>query len=312
MKNARCCSRAPFTRDSRSKKIYCKQHFSELIETRVRKTINRYKMLEKSDHVALGYSGGKDSTVLLHILVGLRKRFSNFKLTAITIDEGIKGYRDDCLPLTKKVTRDYNIDHVIVSFKELYGSTLDNFVLSNKAKNNSTSACAMCGILRRRAINYGTRLVNATKIATAHNLDDEAQTIIMNMLRGDTRKFTRLLRTPIKKYEEFIPRIRPFVRITEPEIVLYAKANELEYHSYPCPYAYSAMRNDIRDFLSEMEEKRPSTLTNIVNLHDSLLGMIPSHNKKEVETHFCEKCGEISNSKICPVCKLIDGLDKKE
>ncbi|MHA1972349.1 MAG: TIGR00269 family protein [Candidatus Hodarchaeales archaeon] len=312
MKNSSCCTKPPFMHDSRTKKTYCKQHFTELIENRVKKAIKRYNMIEKSDHIALGYSGGKDSTVLLHILTKLNKPFSKVKITAVTVDEGIKGYRDESIPLTKKVTQDYNVNHVIVSFKELYGSTLDDFVLSNKEKNSSTSACAICGILRRRAINYGAKSVNATKIATAHNLDDEAQTILMNMLRGDSRKFIRLLRTPVKKYEKFIPRIRPFVMITEPEIVLYAKANNLSYHSYPCPYAYSAMRNDIREFLSEMEEKRPSTLINIVNLHDSIIGMIPDQNKKEVKTHYCEKCGEITNSKICPVCKLIENHNKND
>ncbi len=304
----KCCDNSSFTRDSRSKKIYCKSHFSELIENRVRKAINRYNMLESQDHIGLGYSGGKDSTVLLYILFKLKNRFPNCNITAITVDEGIEGYRDACIELTQRFTKHYQIPHVIISFHEIYGANLDEIVKRSKEQGITLSACAICGIFRRRALNLAARRVNATKIATAHNLDDEAQSILMNMLRGDARKFIRLHRVPIKKYKSLCPRIRPFVHITEPEIVLYAIAQKIKFHSYPCPYASSAMRNDIRTFLSEMEEKRPSALLNIVKLHDSLLEYFPQDSNLD-PPFYCEKCGEISTHRICPVCLLMEKLN---
>jgi uncharacterized protein (TIGR00269 family) len=307
MSFADCCTNQPFTRDPRSRKLYCKKHFTELIEQRVRKTINRYKMLNRFDHIGLGYSGGKDSTMLLYILNKIVERFPNCKITALTIDEGIEGYRDGCLELTKKITHSNNINHLIVSFKEIYGASLDEIVEESGARKHSLSPCSLCGILRRRALNHAARRANVTKIATAHNLDDEAQSIIMNMLRGDSSKFIRHSREPVLKYQILKPRIRPLVRITEPEIVLYTFANDLEYHSITCPYAPSAMRNDIRAFLSEIERKRPSTLINIVNLHDTLTKYFP--HKSNLEPPFkCEICGEVSTHKKCSVCQLFDEL----
>ncbi|MFX1285167.1 MAG: TIGR00269 family protein [Promethearchaeota archaeon] len=307
MSQINCCKNIPFTRDLQSKKTYCKKHFTDLIEDRVRKTINQYNMLNRDDHIGLGYSGGKDSTVLLNILFKFKKRFSQCNLTALTIDEGIKGYRDECLELTRKITEKYHIPHVIISFKDIYGVTLDQIVEKSLSKKHALSACSICGILRRRALNYAARRINATKIATAHNLDDEAQSILLNLLRGDSNKFIRFSRFPIQKFQTLIPRIRPFVRISEPEIVLYAYAKDLEYHSYPCPYAFSAMRNNIRTFLSEMEEKRPSTLRNIVNLHDSVSQYFPQVHKLEAP-FLCQNCGEVSTHEICPICKLLDDL----
>ncbi|MHA2244921.1 MAG: TIGR00269 family protein [Candidatus Hodarchaeales archaeon] len=307
MSQTNCCQNPPFTRDLRSKKVFCKTHFTELIENRVRKTIKRYNMLNREDHIGLGYSGGKDSTILLNILSKFQKRFPHCTLTALTIDEGIKGYRDGCLELTRKFTNKYQIPHVIMSFKNIYGATLDQIIEESRSKKHTLSACSICGILRRRALNYAARRVNATKIATAHNLDDESQSILMNLLRGDSTKFIRLSRFPIQKFQTFLPRIRPFVSVTEPEIVLYAYAKDLEYHSYPCPYASSAMRNDIRTFLSEMERKRPNTLRNIVNLHDSISHFFPQ--VANIEPPFlCQKCGEVSTHKICPICQLLDNL----
>lgn len=307
--SSHCCNNPPFTKSIQSQKVLCKYHFTEMIEKRVRRSINKYNMLEKEDHIGIGYSGGKDSVVLLHILSTLLKKYPNSKLTAITVDEGIKGYRDECLSLTRRITEDYQINHMIISFKDLYGITLDQIINISQKKGFSLSACAMCGILRRRAINHAGKEIGVSKIATAHNLDDEAQSILLNILRGDSKKFIRLSRTPIQKYKDFIPRIRPFVRITEPEIVLYAQAKLLRYHSYPCPYAYSAMRNDIRGFLSEMERIRPYTLINIVNLHDKVLDLIPKQNELTDPPKKCEICGEVSNRQLCPVCKLFEDLE---
>jgi uncharacterized protein (TIGR00269 family) len=294
-----------------TKKYLCRQHFIELFEQRVKKSINKYKMLNKFDHIGLGYSGGKDSSVLLHILSKvILKRYSKNQITLITVDEGIKGYREGFLELTKKNSSKYNFTHKIVSFVDLYGATLDEIIDKSSKTGSSLSACAICGILRRRALNYGSQMAKVTKIATAHNLDDESQSIIMNLLRGDTGRFKRIIRTPIKKFPSLIPRIRPFVRISEPEIVLYAHANDLEYHAVPCPYAYTAMRNDIRRFLSEMEKKRPSTLINIVNVHDSLSQYFDSSEVTST-TYFCRVCKELTTQKICPVCQLFDTIGLK-
>lgn len=307
MPQIKCCGSPPFTKDFHSKKVYCKTHFGELIENRVRRAINRYGMLNKDDHIALGYSGGKDSIALLNILYKLLKRFSYCELTAITIDEGIKGYRDECLKLTQKMTEKYQIPHIIMSFKSIYGASLDQIVEESRSKKQTLSECSICGILRRRALNYGARHVSATKIATAHNLDDETQSIMMNLLRGDYKKFIRLSRFPVHKFQSLIPRIRPFVGVTEPEIVLYAYAKDLEYHSFPCPYATSAMRNDIRTFLSMMERKRPSTLRNVLNLHDSIIQAFPQPVSLE-PPFLCKKCGEVSTHDVCPICQLLDNL----
>jgi uncharacterized protein (TIGR00269 family) len=274
----------------------------ELIENRVRRAINHYGMLKKDDHIALGYSGGKDSAVLLNILYKFLERFPRCEMTAITIDD-----RDGCLKLTQKIVLKYQIPHEILSFKSIYGASLDQIVEESYSKKQSLSACSICGILRRRALNYGARRVNATKIATAHNLDDEAQSIMLNLIRGDYNKFIRLSRFPVTKFQTLIPRIRPFVGVTEPELVLYAYAKDLEYHSFPCPYASSAMRNDIRTFLSMMERKRPSTLRNILNLHDSLIQTHPKPINLESPL-LCKKCGEVSNHDLCPICRLLDDL----
>ncbi len=307
MLSADCCKNPSFTRDPITKKTFCKIHFTLFIEKKVRKAIKRYKMLEKGDIIGIAYSGGKDSAMLLHILYKLQKHFPQFKMVAITIDEGIKGYRDGCIELTKEITKKYQVEHHILNFKDIYGASLDQIIEKNYNNRHSLLPCSICGILRRRAINIAARQINLTKIATAHNLNDEAQSILMNLLRGDSKKFIRYLRKPFKKYSSLKPRIRPLVLVTEPEIVRYTHANDLKYHSIPCPYAHTAMRNDIRNFLSEMEIRRPSTLTNIINLHDTIAEFFPQPSPLE-PPFLCEACGEITTHHLCPVCQLLENI----
>ena len=303
-----CCEKIPFTKDPRSEKIFCTTHFSQLIEKRVSKAIRKYKMIEGDEHIGLGFSGGKDSTVLLHIFSKIKRHYKKVKMTLITVDEEIAGYREGCTDIVKASARKYQFKSLAVPFSALYGVSLD-FIVKESAKHNiSLSPCALCGILRRRAINYGAKIAGVSKVATAHNLDDEAQSIIMNLMRGDSKKFIRYSRQPIQRFSSLPPRIRPLVTITEPEIVLYAYANKLKYHSVPCPYASSAMRNDIRDFLFKMEKKRPSTLINIVNLHDSIEPYFKK-GQRELETFFCERCNEVTTHPLCPVCQLLEKLD---
>jgi tRNA(Ile)-lysidine synthase TilS/MesJ len=85
-------------------------------------------MLNFNDHLAVAVSGGKDSLSLLYIMAKLRKYRPKTTLTAVTVDEGIKGYRDEALEIAAKTCRELEVPHHIVSFKDLYGFTLDEVI----------------------------------------------------------------------------------------------------------------------------------------------------------------------------------------
>lgn len=85
---------------------YCSGCFREAIEERFRKTVIRHKMLEYNDHVAVAVSGGKDSLTLLNLLMKLEGRFPRTTVTAVSVDEGIDGYRDEALDLAARLAID--------------------------------------------------------------------------------------------------------------------------------------------------------------------------------------------------------------
>ena len=98
------------------------------------------------EKVAMGASGGKDSTVLMHVMSTLNQRYNyGLNLELVSVDEGISGYRDDSLETVKLNSSTYNLPLTIVSYKDLYGWTMDEIVKVIGLTNN----CTFCGVFRR-------------------------------------------------------------------------------------------------------------------------------------------------------------------
>jgi uncharacterized protein (TIGR00269 family) len=262
-------------------------------------------MLDFDDRLAVAVSGGKDSLSLLHILAKLRKYRPKTTLVAVTVDEGIKGYRDEALDIAVENCKNLDVPIHIVSFKELFGLTLDELLTKAREKGQTElTSCAYCGVLRRRAMNIGARQVNATKIATAHTLDDESQTVLMNILRGDTVRLTKEKPVTTQVHPMLVRKIKPFWEIPENESALYAYVKKIPFQDTPCPYASEALRNEIRAMLNRMEEKHAGTKFTVARTMDRLRPALEQITTKE-EFKLCRECGEPSAQELCKTCEML-------
>ncbi len=271
----------------------------------MRATITRYRMLNFDDHLAVAVSGGKDSLSLLHILAKLKRYRPKTTLTAVTVDEGIVGYRNEALAAAADNCLQLEILHHIVSFKDLYGFTLDEIVQKTRSRGQTTlTACAYCGVLRRKAINIGARQVNANKVATAHTLDDEAQTVLMNIFRGDITRLEKEKPVTSKVHPLFVQKIKPFCEIPENESALYAYVKKIRFQDTPCPYAAEALRNDMRFMLNRMEAKHAGTKFTLLKAIDRLRPALEETVAKE-EFRSCIECGEPSAANLCKTCEML-------
>lgn len=123
----------------------------------------------------------------------------------LSIDEGIVGYRDDSLETVKSNEKTYKLLLTILSYKELYGWTMDEIVKEIGQTNN----CTFCGVFRRQALERGALLLGCNKIALGHNADDIAETVLLNVLRGDHNRLGTSVE-PMTGDDSGIPRIKPF------------------------------------------------------------------------------------------------------
>ncbi len=277
------------------------------VENKVRATISKYQMFKMNDRIVVAVSGGKDSISLLHILSKIETDFPKTALYAVTVDEGIKGYRDEAIKIAEKSCSQLGIEHLIVSFKNIFGYTLDEIV--KKTCKGKLTACTYCGVLRRRSLNIAARKVGANKIATAHTLDDEIQTFFLNIIRGDVSRIVRS--SLISKHSNMVPRVRPFCEILERESALYAYMKHVQFQEMPCPYAGEALRNDVRNMVNRLEEKHPSMKYTIYRSMEKIRRIMET-TIKESFLKECENCGEPTNAILCQTCQLIQTLEMQQ
>ncbi|MFN3909687.1 MAG: TIGR00269 family protein [Candidatus Anstonellaceae archaeon] len=301
IKCLKCKEDAIIVADNKTKP-YCQNHFLDYFEKKVFHTIREYRMIKKDEHIAVALSGGKDSTTLLYILKKLQEQFP-FKLSAIFLDEGIKGYRDKAYEQAKKTAKKLKVPLYRFSFDKEYGTTIDKIV----KKKNRFGSCSYCGVFRRDLLNKAAKKIKASKLAVGHNLDDAVQTIILNLIRNEPHRLMRFGPNIKNVNNEFITRIQPLIKIAEIEVATYALINDLNMHFHDCPYAQQAMRQLVREIVNQIEDKYPGTKIRIFRFLETLQMEYKRKNEPKAIGR-CAKCDQVSSSKICSKCKLLEQL----
>ncbi|UCC33241.1 MAG: TIGR00269 family protein [Candidatus Bathyarchaeota archaeon] len=303
------CSRkeAAYTRHYSGEKL-CGRCFSKSIEAKVQTTISKYEMLEHDDKIVLAISGGKDSVTLLHILAKFERTFPQASLSAIIVDEGIRGYRDEAMMIAEGNCRRLGVEYRVVSFKSMYGLELDEIVKRIRQKEDGKlTPCSYCGVLRRKAINTAAREEGADKLATAHSLDDETQTMILNIIHGDPLRTARVKPALPVIHPKLVQRVKPLCEVLEREVAFYAYLKKIEFQSIACPYAGTALRSDVRDMLNRMEQKHPGTKYTIFRSMERIRPALEAVTKQE-ELQECKICGEPTLGEICRSCQMLNEL----
>ena len=298
MNNLRCskCDDAAVARSSRSLELVCKGHFIQAFEDEVRETLKAGRMIEDGDRIAVALSGGKDSVALLCIL---RKILAGeaVELFAITIDEGIKGYREDTIGSARRISQELGVELKMISFRDEFGSDLDRI-----AKGRDQAPCTFCGVLRKSALNRAARDLGATKLATGHNLDDEAQSVMMNYPKGDIERLFRL--SPERPLPGLVPRIKPLRHIPEKEVALYGILVGFYPEAPECPYAHSSLRFEIRRMMNSLERDHPGTKRSVLKGFERILKSAEDR-PAMAPLSFCRICGEPTFGDLCRACHLL-------
>jgi len=284
--------------------LLCDRCMIKSVERRFRKSINENKLISPGERIAVAVSGGKDSVACMHLLAHYCKE-KNCELVAVTVDEGIKGYREESLPIARENAEALGVAHHLISFKKAFGSSLDSMTKLAIKKRTGLNPCTYCGVLRRSVLNQAAKELEANKLATGHNLDDEAQTIMLNYIRADLSRLYRL-GPSYSPRKGFVPRIKPLREIPEKEIALYTLLKKINVHLGVCPYA-SGIHTEIRDFLNKLETNHPNskfmTLRMFEQIKPHLKVAVP-----EFEMRKCENCGEPTSTKLCKTCDLLRGI----
>lgn len=279
----------------------CGKHLKESIEKRVRSEIRKQMSLgNEHTKIAVAISGGKDSSVVLYLLNKILKERRNTEIVAVTVDEGIEGYRNNGLESASRLCSNLGIEHRVLSFEQEYSTTLDTIVENDP----ETIPCSHCGPMRRTVMNKLAEEVNADYLVLGINLDDYTQSVLMNVVRGDYDRMLRMAPHDTEK-EGLVRRALPLIRIPEKEVLLYAILSGIEYDSGWCPYFKRAQRNSFREAVEKFEEEFPGSRFAILNFAEKLRA---AGVQQEVKMKKCRICGNPSSSDICPVCRKLSAV----
>lgn len=281
-------------------KPFCKVHFFEDVESRVLETIREERLVEPGDKVLVACSGGKDSVLLLRVL----SKFFPGQVVALLVDEGIEGYRSDTVKFFLRFVKEWGVPFVIKSFREEFGSSMDENV-----KRVSVSPCYVCGVFRRSVINRVARELGCSKVATGHNLDDEVQTVLMNLFMGDVLRQARLgFSTGVVVHDKFVKRVKPLRRVLEKESLAYSLLMGWGLSFVECPYSRHAFRLFVAELLNEFESKHKGSKVGLLRNFDFLKRFIDVSVVGGVSLGECVACGEPCSGSLCKKCKLLEVL----
>ncbi|MFQ5920419.1 MAG: TIGR00269 family protein [Nitrososphaerales archaeon] len=295
----RCSAKAAYRR-AYSGESLCARCFSGSLQEKVARTISKYSMVKYGDRIAVAVSGGKDSLSLLQMMKNLGEKHGS-SLCAVTIDEGIEGYRDESLDIVRSFASRLKVETKILSYRELFGASLEESL--DLRKGRKMSSCSVCGTFRRRAIDIAAESVNANVVATAHNLDDFLQTFLINIFAGDVDRIGWTHPEPVE-YANGLRKIKPLTEIYEHEIAFYALVNEIPFQAEECPHMNEGIRTQIREFLNGLEKEHAGIKYNAFNTAVKVAKRLRDSAGRE-RGGKCLLCGRDSSNEICSVCSMM-------
>lgn len=295
----------------KDKSKVCKECFYEGFENDIHNLITTTKMFERGTKVGIGISGGKDSTVLAYVLDKLNKKYDyGLTLVLLCVDEGIKGYRDHSIETVFINQKELGLPLKLISYQELFGLTMDEVVQKIGKKGN----CTYCGVFRRQALEEAARCTGVDCIVTGHNADDMAETVLLNLLRGDISRIKRCTKSKTNSQSDSnlenqylsLSRCKPFKYSYQKEIVFYAYFKKLPYFTTECTYAPQASRGDVRMLIKDLEKIDSQIIYNIIKAGEEF----ECQNENNTEVFRCKTCNHptSSSNRICSACLMIERL----
>ena len=295
----------------------CEEHFLRSVERRVRRRIREDGLVpdgatpEEPVTWLIGLSGGKDSAVLADVLHDTFERDPRIELVALTAHEGIEGYRDESLAACERLVADLGIRHEVVTYAEEFDVAMDDVAESDPL---DMAPCAYCGVFRRDVLSRYADRFDADLLLTGHNLDDEAETALMNVLEGDLAQVAKHFDASLGPLAErndsgFVPRAKPLRDVPEKEVALYAHLRDLPVHFAECPHADRSFRGKIQELLLELEENHPGTRHSILSGYEELAALAADeYREDDPDVGECDRCGAPTSREVCRKCGLLDAM----
>ncbi len=209
---------------------------------KMRRASREFGLIEEGDRIAVGLSGGKDSTLLLYAMVVLQRTLPcNFSIHAVSLDLGWGNDYTEMIAFCERL----NVPLTIIP------SEVGPLIFEERKEKNP---CSLCARMRRGAINNWAHDHHCNKVALGHHMDDVIETLLMSLFY-EGRIHTFAPRSYLTRSEVTV--IRPLVYVNENDIIHIGRKLNLPVIINKCPADGHTTRSDIKDLLSSLSNNNP-------------------------------------------------------
>jgi uncharacterized protein (TIGR00269 family) len=270
---------------------FCRDHFLAMVNAQVEKAIRRFHMVERDDRILVAVSGGKDSLALWDLLLGL-----GYDATGLYLGLGIGGYSDRSHDVAQAFAERRRVRLLTVDLAREQG-----YDIPTAGRRGSRSTCAVCGLSKRYVFNRAAREGGFDVVATGHNLDDEAATLLGNILRWQTDAIAR--QSPaLPARDGMVRKVKPLHRLSELETAAYAFLRGIDYVVEECPLVAGNTQLRYKDALNTVERTSPGTKAQFF-FGFLERGMPLFRSEDRADLRRCDACGQPTTGRFCAFCR---------
>ena len=273
---------------------FCKPHYLEFFDRQVERAIRRHKMFAPDDHILVGVSGGKDSLTLWDYLLR-----NEYNCTGLHIHLGIGDYSDNSFDRTASFAREREASLITVDLAESYGMGVPE--LSNALRR---VPCSGCGLSKRYILNKEAFDRGFDVVAMGHNLDDEAATLMGNVLHWEVGSLARQQPALPSNRDTLIKRVKPLYTMTEREVAANAILRGIDYVEEECPNSVGARSIVYKNALDDIEAKSPGTKHGFVSTFLDRIRPVMETSQEDFDLRECTICGQATTGEVCAFCRM--------
>ncbi len=270
---------------------FCRDCFIHHVHEQVKRALVSHRMFGPEDRVLVAVSGGKDSLALWDVLLEL-----GYRATGMYLGLGIGAYSERSGQRVKAFAADRGAELILVDLEREHG-----FDVPTAGRRGSRSTCAVCGLSKRYVFNRVALEHGFDVIATGHNLDDEAATLLGNTLRWQTEYIAR--QSPVLPAAEGLARkVKPLYRLSELETAAYAFLRGIDYVVEECPLVAGNTQLRYKEALNHLEATSPGTKAQfLLGYLDRAAPLFERQDRADLRP--CASCGQPTTGRFCAFCR---------
>ncbi len=270
---------------------FCQPCFLQHFTDQVKRAIKGFAMFTPEDKVLVAVSGGKDSLALWDVLLEL-----GYGAAGMYLGLGIGDYSDRSGRVVRAFAAERDAQLIPVDLRAQYG-----FDVPAAAEGGSRSTCSVCGLSKRYVFNRVALDHGFDVVATGHNLDDEAATLLGNTLRWQTEYIARQFPS-LEAREGMVKKVKPLYRLSERETAAYAFLRGIDYVVEECPLVAGNTQLRYKEALNRLESASPGTKG---SFYLGYVDRVSERFRGEVanELSSCGRCGQPTTGRFCAFCR---------